>query len=387
MKFFKMMAVLGWLGLSACGAPVSEPPAGPGEELPTEPLESEQGQDQVLAPSMAFAPGGQLALAWAGPNDLFVRRWTGARWESLGNGLSAFAGETRAFWSAVRMDGQGNPVVAWEEQTPGDLLRNSIVVRRWSDGRWVELGSPLNISGDSYDAYKPSLRLDSEGNPIVAWSEQDGGDAKIAVRRWGPTGWQALGPTTIASGTAWGLELVGNAPVLVSQRWMEDGMHVLLEVRRWTGTTWESLGKPLGERAIAPQVRADAMGNLYLAWLEEGTYPAPSRIQVARWSGTAWEALGADVAVADGQTYLGVPALELDAEGRPLVAWIHSQAKQALRVARWTGQDWSVKVVEESTAPGSSGGWITMSVHPDQGVVVAWTPHESMKLRVLRVVP
>jgi hypothetical protein len=180
---------------------------------------------------------------------------------------------------------------------------------------------------------------------------------------------------------------VGNTPVLVSQRFLDDGLHVVIEVRRWTGSTWENLGAPIGERAIAPQVRADAAGNLYLAWLEEGTYPAPSRLQVVRWSGTAWEALGSDVAVSSGDTYLGVPALELDAEGRPLVAWIHSQTTQGLRVARWTGQDWSVKVVEESTVPGSSGGWVTMGFHPAQGVVVAWTPHESMKLRVLRVLP
>jgi hypothetical protein len=249
------------------------------------------------------------------------------------------------------------------------------------------VGGPLNIGPESVDAYKPSLRLDSEGNPLVAWSAKEG-DERIAVRRWGPSGWQALGPTTVAPGTAWGLELAGGTPILLSQRYV-DFLHAVLEVRRWTGSTWESLGAPLGEqRAVAPQVRADAAGNLFLAWLEEPTQePYISRLRVARWSGTAWEALGPDVAVSDDTYSPGVPALELDAEGRPLVAWSHaSQTGQSLRVARWTGQDWNVKAVAESPIPGSNG-WYTIGFHPDEGVVVAWTPHESEKLRVLRMQP
>lgn len=377
MKSFKMIVVLSWLGLSACGEP----------ELPPEPLESEHGQDAVLAPSLAFGSNGQLAIAWAGPNDLNVRRFTGTRWETLGNGLSAFSGDTRAFWSAVQVDGQGNPVVAWGEDVPGNLLRKSILVRRWADGSWATLGGPLNIGPESVDAYKPSLRLDPEGNPLVAWSEKNG-DERIAVRRWGPSGWQALGPTTVAPGTAWGLELAGGTPILLSRRFV-DSSSVVLEVRRWTGSTWELLGAPLGKRAIAPQVRADAAGNLFLAWLDESEEsPYISRIRVVRWSGTAWDALGADVAVSDNNHHLGVPALDLDAEGRPLVAWIHgAQTSQSLRVARWNGEDWNVKAVDEAPVPGSTQGWSTIGFHPDEGVVVAWTPHESLRLRVRRVLP
>lgn len=382
MKSFKMMFVLGCLGLSACGSPPEPEP-----ELPAEPFESEQGQDAVFVPSAAFGPNGHFAMAWAGPNDLHVRRWTGSRWDTLGGALSAFPGETPAFWSAVQVDGQGNPVVAWEERVPGDLLRNSIIVRRWSNGRWAELGGPLNIGPETFDAYKPSLRLDAEGNPIVAWSET-ASEKQIAVRRWGPSGWQALGPTPVAPGTAWGLELAGNTPILVSQRLLDSGTRAVIEVRRWTGSTWESLGAPLGGRAVAPQVRADAAGNLFLAWLDEGSEsPYLSRIRVARWSGTAWEALGADVVVSDASSYLGTPALELDAEGRPLVAWAHAQQTQSLRVARWTGAEWNVKVVEDSTFPGSSSGWVAIAFHPTEGAVVTWVPHETAKLRVVRVLP
>ena len=385
MKSIKILAVLSWLGASACGS--SEPEPTPEPVLPAEPLESEQGQGNVLAPSIAFGANGALAVAWAESKDLSVRRWMNSHWETLGGPLSAFAGDTPAFWSSVQVDAQGNPVVAWQERVPNELIRNSIIVRRWDAGRWVSLGTPLNIGPDTNDASKPSLQLDAEGNPLVAWSEKSGGDAQIAVRRWNASAWQALGAATVAPGSVWSLTLAANAPVLVSQRRTFDaeGEHLTLEVRRWTGSTWENLGSPLGVRAIAPQVRADAAGHLFLAWLDEGQYPDPARLRLLQWSGTAWEPLGTDVTVSQGDSRPGAPELVIDAEGRPLVAWLHAGVTQSLRVARWTGQDWSVKVVEDSTRPGSSDGWCALAFHPVEGAVVAWTPGTQAPLRVLRI--
>jgi hypothetical protein len=272
-----------------------------------------------------------------------------------------------------------------------DALRKSIFVRRWVDGNWVELGGPLNIGPNTSDAYKPSLRLDSEGNPLVAWSEQDRGP-QLAVRRWGPGGWEALGPTPIAAGTGWGLELAGNTPILLSHRAEDYGRIRVIDVRRWNGSAWENLGGPVGEDAVAPQLRTDAAGNIVLAWLEQGGLGSSDRLRVARWSGAAWEALGPDVAVGNDETGLGAPGLVLDAEGQPLVCWIQVQGSfESLRVARWTGQDWNVKEIEKRKLPlldftydhGSS----RIGFHPAEGGVVAWTPSGSRELRVLRLLP
>jgi len=383
-KSIKLLVALGCLGLSSCTS-----------EREAEPLgETLNADNEISAPSLAFGPNGHLVVSWAGRDDVHVRRWTGSRWESLsGGGLSAFPGETRAYWSSLRVDGQGDPVIAWTEEVPEKPLRKSIFVRRWADGGWVEVGEPLNINAQTRDAYKPSLRLDSEGNPLVAWSEQATGP-QLAVRRWGPGGWQALGPNPIAEGTAWGLELMGDTPVLMSHRDEDYGRLKTIDVRRWTGSTWEKLGDSVGVQVVAPQMRADAAGNLVLAWLEDGVGytnpPIPDRLQVARWSGTAWEALP-DVAVTVGDDSVSIPALDLDAEGRPLVAWNHYEDNtQSLRVARWTGQEWNVTVVEEVSAPllgWFSKGSSTIGFHPTEGVVVAWTPEKSKPLRVLRLLP
>ncbi len=382
MKSFKLLAVLGCLGLPACA---------PSEaDLLGSSLYSDSG-DKISAPSLAFGPNGHLVVAWADSSDVYVQRWTGTEWEALGSKLSAFPGETSAYWSDVAVDGQGDPVVAWGEFVPGDLLRKSIIVRRWADGNWVELGGPLNISPETRDAYKPSLRLDSEGNPLVAWSEQSGGSL-LAVRRWGPGGWEALGPTPIAAGTGWGLELAGNTPILLSHRSEDYGRLQVIDVRRWNGSVWENLGDPVGEDVVAPQLRADAAGNLVLAWLQQGGLDAPDRLRVARWSGTAWEALGPEVAVGSDEVSLGVPGLALDAEGQPLVSWIQEQGNSgSLRVARWTGQDWSVKEIEKRGLPlldfNYGHGSATLEFHPAEGGVVAWNPYGSRELRVLRFRP
>ncbi|WNG56490.1 hypothetical protein F0U59_18320 [Archangium gephyra] len=118
-------------------------------------------------------------------------------WYSFGGPLHAVGGNTLLKDTAMALDGQDNPVVAWsEEVTAGG--RTSIFVYRWDGNAFTPIGSALNGTS-SGSAYKPDLVLDGSGNPIVAWQESDGFNENIYVRRWTGTIWQSVGSGVISA--------------------------------------------------------------------------------------------------------------------------------------------------------------------------------------------
>jgi len=79
----------------------------------------------------------------------------------------------------------------------------SLTVNSLLGSTWIQLGSELNISS-SQDAESPSLALDTSGNPVVAWFENDSTSDNIYVKRWDGTNWlpQGSGLDTVLSQAA-----------------------------------------------------------------------------------------------------------------------------------------------------------------------------------------
>lgn len=59
-------------------------------------------------------------------------------------------------------------------------------------GKVCAAGTMVNTN-PTQDAFKPSLALDLQGRPIVAWVEQTGGVARVFAKRWEDDRWQPLG--------------------------------------------------------------------------------------------------------------------------------------------------------------------------------------------------
>ncbi|ATB41161.1 hypothetical protein CYFUS_006625 [Cystobacter fuscus] len=113
-------------------------------------------------------------------------------WYSFGGPLEAITGtDTKLKDSTMVLDREGNPIVAWsEERTPGK--RSSIFVYRWDGRAFVPMGEPLNGTPLG-SAFKASMALGSDGNPIIAWEESDGFNENIYVKRWIGSSWQTVG--------------------------------------------------------------------------------------------------------------------------------------------------------------------------------------------------
>jgi hypothetical protein len=126
----------------------------------------------TFAPQLAAGARGVVA-AWsedqAGIDNLFVKRWNGKQWVSLGSSLNQNV-RRPAERPNLAVDAAGWPLVAWTEGLEGE---RRVYAKRWNAQQWVLLGGgPLNTGG--HDARSASVTVDGQGRAVVAWCEQSG---------------------------------------------------------------------------------------------------------------------------------------------------------------------------------------------------------------------
>jgi hypothetical protein len=203
---------------------------------------------------------------------------------------------------------------------------------------WIAFGSPLTIDATT-PADQPSLILDENDAPIVAWSQSRGDRAEtIQVRRWDGQSWTVVGDDLQG-------ELVpqsgANSPALA----LDDSGHVLLGweektqyghaifARRhdlaWSSLAAEPLPATDGETRAddtarlphsphafdsGPALLASPDGSLSIAWYEYGA--TPSLVHVSKFDGSEWRDT-----VIDGSDAVTPPVLVLTADDTAVVAW------------------------------------------------------------------
>ncbi len=138
----------------------------------------------TFAPQLEVGDQGPVA-AWledqGGVDNVFVKRWTGRSWVSLGRSLNL--DPTRlAERPKLALDGRGQPLVAWVEGRAGQARQ--VYARRWDGQRWTLLsGRSLNLDAH-HDASSASVTVDAAGRAVVAWCEQTRTGRQVVVRRF-----------------------------------------------------------------------------------------------------------------------------------------------------------------------------------------------------------
>ncbi len=305
----------------------------------------------ALDPSIAVASDGTPYVAWhdystGGLSEVYVRRWNGSSWAEVGTGsasgggISDNSGGSRS--PSVAVDPDGTPYVAWLDDSVGS--GSEIYVRRWDGNTWEEVGtnsaSGGGISGNDGNSRDPSVATAPDGTPYVAWHDSTSDNSEIYVRRWGGNTWEEVG-----AGSAGGGGISAN-----------DG---------------DSRDCSL---AIAPD------GTPYVAWRDNSG--GDSDVYVRRWDGDTWEEVGAGSAsgggISDSDGDSRYPSMAIGPDGVPYVAWEDGGfANREIYVRRWNGSSW------EEVGPGSaSGGGISdnsgnsgkpsVSAAADGVLYVAW---------------
>ncbi len=163
-------------------------------------------------PWVAVDGDGDLIVAWSEEisqvRQLYVRRFNGATWEDLAGCASQtlILGSTGELGGKVLdMSADGSIFVAWAENRGENF---EIYLSYCEGNAWVELaGSTTSggISATASDSIGPSLDLDRDGNPVVAWSEGDSDwrrTSEIYVRRFDGKAWVEVAGSASGGGVS-----------------------------------------------------------------------------------------------------------------------------------------------------------------------------------------
>lgn len=315
-------------------------------------------------PAIAVDSEGRVVVAWSqstGHNpSIFLRRWNHQQWESLGpSSTDRGAGGTKgeAFAPALALDPSGNPSLAWQDRSYGN---HEVYYRHWDGAQWEELAGSATEGGVSrtntgYSGF-PSLALDANGAPVVAWEEHYGSKSDIWVRRYTSgrkRGWLDVGdhpgltgfPAKVSDARFPSLALDAHGNPVVA--WIDnDSGSDQVYLQRWSGKRWEELAGSASQGGVSRSrnaaasvtLKLDASGNPILSWKEGDG--AQAAIQVRRWAGLQWESLGGPVA--DPGSNPAWPCLALDARSQPVVAF---RAGAEVRLRRWTANKWETLAI------------------------------------------
>jgi len=363
-------------------------------------------------PSLAIGLDGAPIVAWAdvssGNVQIYVRRWNGSAWVEMGGGSASGGGISNdagsSYSPSLAVSPGGAPIVAWYDisGSPGHL---EIYVRRWIGSGWKEMGSEASgggISNSTGNSSNPSLAIDHDGAPIVAWDYNSESNQDIYVRRWNGAAWVEMGSGSASGGgisnsvgTALSPSLAigpDGAPIVAWSNFSSSGNQEIY-MRRWNGLGWKEMGSEASGGGISnnagnsswPSLAIGPDGTLIVAWQDDSS--GNQEIYARRWNGSAWVEMGAGSASGGGisnnagNSSWSWPSLAIGADGAPVVAWKDgSSGNDEIYVRRYqppchtltrthTGQG-SNPIASPANSPGCPAGEYTKS----QSIFLTATP-------------
>lgn len=269
----------------------------------------------------------------------------------------------------------------------------------WDLPKWVQLGSSLNTSPDQAPAYNPSVVLDANDRPIVAFHDYQAVPlvgSKGIVKRWSGTTWEQLGDVVDVTPN-WSAKAVSLAMTTGGQLfalWGEaadDGSYQTsssIYVRQFGSGAWSSVlgggylnDNPGANGGYPARMALDGSGHPVVAWSQG---PAPFNVHVKSWNGTGWVAVGGGLA-ADVTATASVTAIAIGKDGAPLVA-LHQHVagsvpeQVVLYIRHWnaSSQLWEklgANGVNED--PAGWADWASLAVDSAGRPVLAWVEYST----------
>ncbi len=281
--------------------------------------------DETFAPDMVMTSLGRPIVAWTESSNIYVKRWTGGTWQQLGDALDANIADG-AQGPAVAIDADNNPVVAWTEN-------QNIYVKRWTGRIWVSYSKG---AADTLHALTPDLILDASDNPIIVWQEEKIVGYNLYAKWWDGNSWEFLGDELNVDSDESAIlasmikDTNGN-PVVAWTESSDAGTHVYVKV--WDGSNWIQMGDAVGNLTYEVSLTKDAAGNPVVAGTEA------SGVGVYQWLNNTWTSLGL---IAGGSR----PSVAWG-NNTATVAYVHS-SDDKLYVKRWNGSldnpSWSTMI-------------------------------------------
>jgi hypothetical protein len=227
---------------------------------------------------------------------------------------------------ALVLDAMGNAIAAWdviesrscgEDQTceKARLYTSRFTAEDgWSEPRWVATSSD---SGST----DPHIAMNSAGDAVLVWVENDGGGADVWARRYvAGDGWRSPVKIETQSASASAIQVVMNEGGDAMAVWSQgDGMGRDIWANRYTAGSWGTAVRiesnagygtnpriDMNERGEAVAVWSHVDGQVFSAWFNSFS------------TTQGWAT--ATLAV-DGTQYAINPTITIDAAGNSLLLW------------------------------------------------------------------
>ncbi|HEY6565335.1 MAG TPA: hypothetical protein VIY86_12605, partial [Pirellulaceae bacterium] len=319
-------------------------------------------------PNPAVQPGTAISHAVVKlPDGIDTRgRWSELAGSGSGDGVSQSS--AAGIEPSLAVDAAGTRYSAWADSRRGNF---EIYVTKHVPGiGWQELpaisghsASEGGVSNTAGSSRRPSLAIDTDGNPIVSWTEYTDIASDIRAAKFDPSAagglgaWTALG-TSLTPGGISGTGQADSAVVLMTTggptvAWLDtSGGIANIFVKRFSGGTWSGLGG--AAFASGTGVSQSSISVSDLAAATDGTkvsvtWTQPtssgSEIYLREFAGTTWNEL-ADSASDGGVSSLGginrTPTVAYHT-GQIFVAWQgDDQARPEIYARHFNGADWQI---------------------------------------------
>ncbi|CAA9362867.1 MAG: hypothetical protein AVDCRST_MAG36-2785 [uncultured Nocardioidaceae bacterium] len=151
-------------------------------------------------------------------------------------GTTTVGGSVDAARPSVAAGPDGTVLVAWIEweRDRGDVVR---VVLQDAAGR---SGTPVSVSGEVTDVFRPTAVVTTDGVPWVLWGRRVDGGVSVWATRWSATaGWSEPEPVSDTDHPSFNQEAVAHRDGSLEVVWQgRQGGRFAIFSRRWADGTW-----------------------------------------------------------------------------------------------------------------------------------------------------
>lgn len=291
--------------------------------------------------------------------------------------------------SSPRMafDGDGNAIAVWQQS---DGTNINIYANRYTASTASWGAEELIESGANGHAVAPQIAVDSAGNAIAVWSQDDGNYNIFANRYTASTGtWgteELIESNNVGNTVSPQIAVDGNGNAIVV--WQQsDGIDESIYANRYTASTdsWgtaELIESGNNGQAVQAQIAFDSAGNAIAVWRQ--SVGANSNIYSNRYTlGTGWG--GAELVATGDADNATRPQIAMDSNGNAIAVWRELSAlgaKVSVYASRYTAStdSWGTEELLESSDDGHAFD-PQIAIDDDGNGVAVWWQFDSANIR------
>ena len=309
------------------------------------------------APNLTIDKDNNLHVAYnfATNQELRYIKRTGTTWQGSPTTVDSLVNTP---WSpSIALDANANPHIAYGDQSPNYDLKYAKF-----DGVW----STSTIDAASYNGWHESIAIDGADNPHIAYKDDNTEDALKYAKLKNGTWATEIVDTTNFTGRHPSIALDGNGTPRISYTYVTgwDLMYAKYSYPSWATETVDDTSADVGRYT---SLALDGSGNPHISYYDD----ASDNLKYAYYDGATWTKTVVDPGVGAGITdnTSQYCSIALDGSGNPHIAY-RDQPNQDIKYAAYDGIKWSTNTVDSE---GNTGYWNSIAIDGAGDVHIMYT--------------